>query len=179
MPSRSQTRIRRDINRLSELLSRQDTNDPALFALKPLVNGASQLANERWQAYQQASVTATKEREERNQALGALTNWLRKWRPLLALMVPGVDSNLRRLPATGTTPDDLIRAAEDLAVFIQRDPGAEHVRSPTLEALGNGIEAARKETEEAAHALPIEAGAREALTEDTETETGETATPPV
>ena len=146
MPSRSQTRIRRDLNRLNDLIEEHATNYPALSAVQPDVAAAATRVNRCFQAYQQASVTADRERTERDVSIAKLREWVQQWRPVALLKIPGAASNLRALPASGATPDDQIRLAEDLRSLIQNDPAAEAFRDAALGALGELIELARKET---------------------------------
>lgn len=167
MPARSQMRIRRDINRLKETVDRHGASQPALAAIQQKVDSAAHLVNERWQAYQQAVVKADKERDERDVAIVRVRKWLQRWRPVVLLTVPGAAPNLRALPPGGATPDDVIRVADDLRVFVDTNPAAAPFKDAALEDLGTGVEDARKETVEAVAARPAEAGTREAFGEAT------------
>lgn len=162
MPSRSQSRIRRDLNRLAELTAKRAAEQPALGAIDTAVQSATALVNSAWQAYQDAAVAADKERAERDDAVSKLLDWTRQWRPVVLLTVPGAEQNLRALPAGGTTPDDAVRIADDMARFIRENPGAASFRDAAMQALGTLVDDARKETSEAASARPREAAAREA-----------------
>ena len=165
MPSRNQTQIRRDINRLKETIDRHDQENPSLAAIKPLVDESTTSVNSAWQNYQSAAVKGDKERRERDDAVSLLISWIQRWRPVVMLKVPGAAMNIRNLPASGATPDDVIRVAEDLLKFISENPATESFRTQANQELGEGIAAARKETSEATAALPEEAAARQAYSE--------------
>lgn len=162
MPARNQSIIRRDINRLKETLERNMEKSPAFGVLLPMVASAADTVNTAWQSFQNAAVTGDKERLERDQAIDKILKWIQVWRPLLMLTVPGASSNIRSLPPTGPTPDDVIRVVEDMVSFIQNNAGAESFRGAALDNLGTQLEEARKETAEATAALPAEAAARQA-----------------
>lgn len=165
MPSRNQSMIRRDINRLRETIERHQADHPALAAILILVATAADAVNTAWQTLQAAVVSGDKERDERDNAISALTSWVQSWRPVLLLSVPGADVNLRNLPATGATPDDMIRLAEDMAAFINANPAAESFREAAITALDDNVATARQETSEATAALPAETAARQAYTD--------------
>ena len=83
----------------------------------------------------------------------------------MLIVVPGAALNLRTLPSSGATPDDVIRVAEDMVEFIKTNPGAEQFRTAALESFGGVIEKAHKETSEAVAVLPAEAAARQAYSD--------------
>ena len=165
MPSRNQSMIRRDINRLQDTIERHQETYPALAAILPMVASAAELVNTSWQDYQTSAVTGDKERQERDDAINTLIAWIQRWRPVFLMLVPGAATNLRQLPSSGATPDDLIRVAEDMSEFINTNPGAEGFRAAAIADLGEKIAAARKETAEATAAFPAEAAARQAYSE--------------
>ncbi len=165
MPSRTLVRIRRDINRLESTIDDNKDAQPALAALEPLVHAQAALVNKAWQRYQGAAVQGDKERAERDTALGKLHDWMGAWRPVLLYTVPGAEQNVRTLPPSGATPDDLIRAAGDIAAFIKENPGTAAYRKAALDQLGNLLDQARKDTDEANVALPAETAARAAFSE--------------
>jgi hypothetical protein len=164
MPSRNQAMIRRGINRLNELIQREKDTYPVFAAVAGNVNEVAEATNTTWQEFQQAAISGDKEREERDTAVGKLETWISNWRPVVLVYVPGADRNIRTLPPTGATPDDVIRVAEDLRKFIESNDGAAAFREAALEDLGGGIEKVQSETDEATVALPRERAAREAHT---------------
>jgi hypothetical protein len=166
MPTRSQVRIRRDLNRLDALLAKHE-DQPALAVLRVDVSAAAWLVNRSFQFLQEAAVTGDRERNERDAAVEKVRNWVQQWRPVVLIKIPAAAANVRQLPARGATPDDQIRVAEDLRNLIATNPGAESFRDAALEALGDRLEQAARETNEATSALPAEAGAQAALTEAT------------
>lgn len=157
MPARSQSLIRRDINRLSETIQRHGDTHPPLTAIAPMVHEAAEKINSAWQKYQQAAVAGSKEREDRDSRVKDLLNWIQRWRPALLMIIPGADANIHRLPPNGATPDDVIRVAEDMQALIQEKGDG---LQPALEDLGDAITLAKTETTEATAALPAEAEAR-------------------
>lgn len=161
MPARNQTLIRRDINRLRDTIDRHVDAYPALAAVAAVIREAADAVNRSWQSYQAATVIGDKERQERDTAVRAVVEWIQRWRPAMLMLVPGAEFNIRTLPASGATPDDVIRVAHDMAEFIRTNAGAESFRTAALEDIGDGIESARKETTEATAALPVEAAARQ------------------
>lgn len=165
MPSRTQSMIRRDINRLRDTVERRKGESKALAAIQPAVASAAESVNKSWQQYQAAAVAGDKERAERETAVENLIEWVQRWRPVVLLLIPGAEDNIRQLPPSGATPDDLIRVAEDMVEFINSNPAAESFRSEAMETLGDKIEVAHKETAEAAAALPEEAAARQSYGE--------------
>ena len=167
MPSRNQQMIRRDINRLKDTLERHRETHKSLAAIHPVVSSAAESVNRSWQTYQASAVVGDKEREERDESIKILLDWIQSWRPIMLMLIPGASSNIRQLPPTGATPDDVIRVAEDMAELIKGNPGADSFREEALNALGEKIDAARKETSEASAALPAEAAARQAFSEAT------------
>ncbi|NQT27260.1 hypothetical protein HQ585_18040 [candidate division KSB1 bacterium] len=165
MPARSLKMIRRDINRLKDTIQRHKESHAALAAFEGPVSSATQKVNEAWQNYQKVAVAGDKEREERNTAIGNLLGWIQRWRPVVLLLVPGANENLRKLPSSAPTPDDVIRVAEDMVRFIQEHTGSGLDAEAALADLGDSIEETRKETRDAVAALPAESEAREAFTE--------------
>lgn len=165
MPARTQARIRRDLNRLAELIQKHADSKPSLKAIAVRVQSATDLVNSTWQGYQAAAVKADKERSERDRTLEQLVSWGRIWRPVVLLAVPGASENIRALPAGGATSDDAIRVVADLAAFIERNPGTADFRAAALGELGTLVEDARKEYAEAKSAAPEEDGARRAFSE--------------
>ena len=162
MPSRTQSVIRRDINRLKDTIERHQGTHKSLAAIQAIVASAADAVNQAWQTYQANSVAGTKERQERDQAIQALIQWSQRWRPVVLLLVPGAEANIRQLPPTGATPDDVIRVSEDMVGLINSNPAAEPFRAEAIESLSDKIESARKETAEASAAWPAEAAARQA-----------------
>lgn len=165
MPSRSQAIIRRDINRLQILIERLHETFKALAAIKSPVDNAAALVNNTWQKFQQAAVAGDKERAERDSAIATLIEWIQNWRPVVLMLVAGASSNIRQLPSSGATPDDVIRVAEDMVKFIDGNQGAEAFREDAKTELADKLESARKETQEASAALPAEAAARQAYSD--------------
>lgn len=165
MPTRNQSMIRRDINRLKETIQRYQDKQPALAAIADVVSAAAASVNSAWQEFQARAVAGDKEREERDSIIDTLTKWIQRWRHVLLMLVPGADMNVRQLPSSGATPDDVIRVAQDMAEFIKTNPAAESFRDTALASLGDLIARASKETAEATVALPAEAAARQAYTE--------------
>lgn len=165
MPSRNQQMIRRDINRLKDTLERHRETHKSLAAIHPIVSSAAESVNRSWQTYQASAVVGDKEREEREESIKILLDWIQSWRPIMLMLIPGASSNIRQLPPTGATPDDVIRVAEDMAELIKGNPGADSFREEALNAVGEKIDAARKETSEASAAWPAEAAARQAFSE--------------
>ena len=162
MPARSQTLIRRDINRLNDVVQRHKTEQPALAAIETAVNGAANSVNGAWQAYQQAAITGDKEREERDTAITHLKAWIRRWRPVVLMLVPGADENIYKIKGRASTPDDLIRVAGDIKAIIEEKGNG---LQSALEDLGDMIPVTEKETSEATAALPAEADARHVFSE--------------
>jgi hypothetical protein len=161
MPSRSQSVIRRDINRLEETMARHEEGNSSLGVLLPVVHAAAEKVNTTWQQFQAASIAGNKERKERDATIGQVVGWTKRWRPVTLLLVSGAPENLHKLPSHGTTPDQSIRIAEDLAAFIRTDKAAAGFREQALAELGTLLEDARKETREAVAAMPAEARARQ------------------
>jgi hypothetical protein len=162
MPQRNQTIIRRDINRLNELVARSVAVHPVFLVLAQLVAQAAANVNNAWQALQAATVGGVKERKERDTAIGRLLGWIQRWRPLCFIMVPGARESIRMLPSDGATPDDVIRVAEDMRKLLGTNLAAVSFKDQALADLGGMIEETRKETDEASVALPVEAAARDA-----------------
>ena len=69
-----------------------------------MVSSAAESVNRTWQSFQAATVAGDKEREERDQALQPLIQWIQGWRPVVLLLVPGADANIRQLPAEWRHP---------------------------------------------------------------------------
>ena len=105
------------------------------------------------------------QREERDQALGILNTSLQQWRPVVMILVPGADQNVKNLPASGATPDDVITVAEDLLKFINENEAAESFREAAASDLGVKLENTKSEVSDATHALPAESAARETFSE--------------
>ena len=163
MPSRTQQMIRRDINRLKDTIERNKETHKSLAAIHSIVSSAAESVNKTWQTYQGNAVVGDKERGERNESIKIVLDWIQSWRPIMLMLIPGASSNIRQLPPTGATPDDVIRVAEDMVELINGNPGAESFREEALNALEEKIDAARKETSEASAAWPAEAAARQAF----------------
>ena len=166
MPARNQVIIRRDINRLKEVIERTKATNPALLAISAVVTTASDKVNKAWQDYQKVAVQGDKERNERDEAINVLIKWIQRWRPIILLSVPGADKNIKNLPSTGATPDDVIRVAEDMIEFMRSNPGASSFNAPANSDLGTALTNAKKETGEATAILPQEASARQAFTDE-------------
>ncbi len=165
MPSRNQAMIRRDINRLFDTATRNAATQPALAAILPVIATATERVNTSWQQYQSFVISGNKERQERDLAIQPLLRWIQRWRPVIFLLVPGAETKIRALPAKGATPDDIIRVAEDMAVFIQNNPSTVAFRADALNGFDEQIANARKETSEATAILPLEAASRQAFTD--------------
>jgi hypothetical protein len=138
---------------------------PALLAIAGLVENVTDQVNNAWQTYQAASVSGDKERQERDESVSLLLDWVQSWRPVIMLVSEGAEANLRNLPAGGATPDDIILVAGDMLNFINENADMESYRERAIESLGERLENARKETAEATAALPSEVGARDAYSE--------------
>ncbi|MBN2039369.1 MAG: hypothetical protein JW864_04970 [Spirochaetes bacterium] len=165
MPSRNNSMIRRDINRLAALIANSGESVPALNAVSGLVNGAAADVNSTWKAYQSAAVQGDREREERESAINVLVTWIQHWRPVILMLVPGAGKNLRTLPSKGATPDDVIRVAEDMADFMRAEPNASEFFETAEADLGDKLDNAKKETNDAAFILPDEMAARDSYSE--------------
>ncbi len=165
MPIRNQSMIRRDINRLLETCERHAAAKPALAAILPTVKSAAEKVNTAWQQYQQGVIMGNKERQERDESIFPVLQWVQQWRPVIFLTVPGAEAQIRALPAKGATPDDIIRVADDMAIFIQNNPATASFKDDALNGLNKKIESARKETAEATAILPLEAVNRQAFTD--------------
>ena len=165
MPHRNQTIIRRGINRLHETASRHKDAYPALAAILTIVSEHMNRVNEAWQEFQSKAVAGDKERAERDTAVGRLLSWVQRWRPVIMVHVSGASANIRNLPSGGTTPDDVARVAEDMVTFIKTNDATAMFRESALNDLGDGIETAKQETQEATAALPAEAAARDRYSE--------------
>lgn len=165
MPSRNQSLIRRDINRLLETTERKAAEQPALAAILPVVKTAAGNVNATWQQYQQVVVTGDKERQERDDAIHSLIQWIQRWRPVIFMIVPGAETKIRALPSGAPTPDDVIRVAEDMSQFIQNMENTAAFKENALKELHQLIESARKETAEATAILPMQAMARQAFSD--------------
>lgn len=161
MSRRNQSRTRRDINRLHELCARHAEAHPALAAILLLVGRVAGTVNATWKDYQGRAISAAKERSERDAAVGAATGWIRRWRPVVLLLVPGAAENLRKLPIRGATADDVIRVAEDMRDLVASNPACESFREACLGSLPD-LEAVRREVDEATVALPAEMTSRAA-----------------
>jgi len=165
MAIRTQAIIRRGINRLDDLIQDHEQAYPVLSAIAPTVTTARNSVNEAWQSYQSAAVAGDRERAERNESIDNLMDWVQQWRPVIFLLVPGADKNIRNLPSGGATPDDVIRTAEDMVKFISTNPDAKSFSENAEDDLGNRLEEAKKETDEARAALPAEAITRNIYSE--------------
>lgn len=150
---------------MNDLIKRYSGKYAPLEAIAAIVEAVAEKVNSSYQTFQQAAVSGDKERDERDSAVGVLLTWVQDWRPVVMLIISGASDNIRNLPATGATPDDIIHVAEDMQSFIQENAEAESFRQSALDALGTKLDDAKKETTEATQALPIEAAARSAYTE--------------
>ena len=150
---------------MNDLITQQAGAHPPLAVISEMVNEATVNVNKAWQHFQSAAVSGDKERAERDTAIYTLLNWVQHWRPVIMMKVSGASDNIRNLPTSGATPDDIIHVAEDMNVFIQDNGEAESFRQEAMDALGSKLDDAKKETAEAAQALPAEAAARSAYTE--------------
>jgi hypothetical protein len=164
MPSRTLTMIRRGINRLNDLI-KQHQEVPALKVIGATVASCADGVNAAWQRFQNAAIDGDRERAERDTAMGELLSWVQQWRPVVLMLVPGADKNIRNLPYGAPTPDDLARVAEDMLTVMKENMETANILQPATEDLGDKIEKARKETAEAALALPAESVARTAYSE--------------
>jgi hypothetical protein len=163
MPLRSQAIIRRDINRLNDLVDQKGAEFPALNSVAGDVHTAANDVNTAWNTFQSASILGDKERSERDESIEKLINSIRQWRPVVLIKVPGASENIHNLPPSGSTPDDVIRVAEDMLTFINTNPQAKSFREAAAADLSTAIESAKKETSEATAALPQETAARTAF----------------
>ena len=77
-----------------------------------------------------------------------LIKWIQRWRPVILLSIPGADQNLRNLPSSGATPDDVIRVAEDMIEFMKTNTGASSFEASANTDLGDALTNAKKETTE-------------------------------
>lgn len=165
MSTRSQSRIRRDINRLQEVVALHREAHPVLEAMATQVNTLTAQLNAHWKAYQEVSLRGNRERQERAQVVEKLRAWLQQWRPVVLINVPGAEANLRKLPTRAATPDDLLRAVEDLRDLIHTKPTAAPFREGALHALGTLVDDARREVQDATVVLSEEKRARQDLRE--------------
>ena len=149
MPSRNQVIIRRDINRLKDIIERRKDSNPALSAILPAVTSACDKVNKAWQDFQKIAVQGDKEREERDKSIDILIKWIQRWRPVILISIPGADQNLRNLPSRGATPDDVIRVAEDMIEFMKINSGASSFEGSANTDLCDALTNAKKETTEA------------------------------
>ena len=81
------------------------------------------------------------------------------------LSVPGADQNIKNLPSSGATPDDVIRVAEDMIDFINKKNEASSFSADANNDLNDALTNAKKETTDASAILPQEASKRQAYTE--------------
>ena len=165
MPSRNQVIIRRDINRLKDTIERTKDSNPALSGILPTVIAVCNEVNQAWQEFQQTAVQGDKERDERDESINVLVKWIQRWRPVIMLSVPGADQNLKKLPSSGATPDDVIRVAEDMIDFINVKTEASSFKDTANSDLGDALTNAKKETTEATAILPQETSKRQAYTD--------------
>jgi hypothetical protein len=166
MSARNQTILRRDINRLNDVVQKNAPKYPSLDAIKGIVEKNAANVNTGFQKLQAVSLKGDKERGERETAAGKLTDWIQEWRPVVLIQVPGAELNLSKLPSEGATPDDTIRVAEDLKKIIRTNGSAAGFKEKAVAALGALIDSAKKETGEANEALAEESAAQEGFTED-------------
>ncbi|MBN1129442.1 MAG: hypothetical protein JXA71_10670 [Chitinispirillaceae bacterium] len=159
MPSRTLTMIRRGINRLNDLV-KQHPEIPALRVIGAAVASCADNVNAALQRFQNAAIDGDRERAERDTAMGELLTWVQSWRPVILMLVPGADKNIRNLPYDAPTPDDLARVAEDMLTVMKENQETADILQPATADLGDKIEKARKETAEANMALPAETVAR-------------------
>lgn len=160
MPSRSQAKIRRDINRLHATIQQYKDEHPPLAVLADITAAAAEAVNKAWQDYQQLAVLGDKEREERDKTIAQLKQWIKKWRPIFILFMPGAQENIKKILYSTATPDDVIRVVEDMIELMKNNPNADRFRNEALETLGDRLEVARRETSEAVAILPREVDAR-------------------
>jgi hypothetical protein len=165
MPLRNQSTIRRDINRLDNTVQHRKSEHPALEAISDITSEIVEKINTIWQAYQAISVQGDKERKERDLAIRKLIKWVQRWRSVIMMRIPGASDNIHKLPSKGATPDDVIRVADDIIKFINTNQSAEPFRTSAIDELGDMLENARKETDEATHILPEETATRNAYTD--------------
>ncbi len=154
MPLRTQTKIRRDINRLGDLVDEHATTMAPLRAIQPEVGAARSKVNSTWQAYRNAAITARKEIVERDSAVAQLNTWNRTWRSVVMIKIPGASESIHVLPASGATADDVVRVGNDLKELIETRAEAEPFREDALADLGTKLEDADRETKEATVAVP-------------------------
>jgi hypothetical protein len=165
MPSRNLKMIRRDINRLNDLVEREKGNHKVLSAMSQLVSETANNVNTTWQDYQAVSIQGDEERQDRKEALYILVKWTRQWRATLMMFVPAANLNIHKIPSTNPTPDDYIRAAGDVVKLINKNKNAESIRQDAMDDLGDKLENAKKEVAEASAVLPEETNARDNFTE--------------
>jgi hypothetical protein len=162
MPARSQFKIRRDINRLNETVQHYKNKHPSLAAIAQITSEAAERVNKTWQSYQSTSIKGSKERQERNKSIKKLLNWIHEWRDVVMIRVPGAEMNIHKLPSDASTPDDVIRVAEDIIEFFKTNETNGSIRADFIKDLGDILDNARKETDEATEILPEESDTRKA-----------------
>lgn len=167
MPVRSQAIVRKDIHRLVDLIAAESPAHPVLAAVKPTIEAHVVAVDAAYQTLTGVAVRAARERDERDAAIDRLSRWVRTWRPATLAIVPGAAASLLELPTAKGSADQIVRIAEDLKAFIERDPKAEPLRLPSLTELGTLLDVATKEASEATLALAEEAAAREGVARST------------
>lgn len=171
MPSRSQKRIRRDINNLKDTVENNPDN-PVLTNLKPVVVTASDEVNNTWQDVVDTGVKQNKEAFERDSVLGQGKTWLQSWRPLILILVPGAAENLKIIPSGAPTVGTLLSVIIDTRDFVLNYRDNEDNPLSFAEAaitdLGTLVEDIKREGSEAHTALIEEERAEQAFKKATD-----------
>lgn len=170
MGTRTQARVRRDINRLVELIDGRP-QEPALQALRSLVVPHAERVNAGARTLAAARLAQDKEAAERDTAARTVLTWIQTWRPLVLIAAPGAAANLRALPAGAATADDLLRVVSDLRALIDtyRDPAGNPFAfaEAALAGLAEADAALGRESSDAVQALAAEAAAQGEFAEAT------------
>lgn len=164
MPGRSQAIIRHHLNRLQAEIDRHAEEHAPLAALQPLVTSTANQLNEAWQHYMSTVDNGDREREERDDAIGQLANWIRSWRPVAIALSPSSEQSLEEVPFRQSSPSNILTLARDLKHFIEEKEALAPIREIAIQDLGTLLEDATRETSEATEALPLEESARHDLT---------------
>jgi hypothetical protein len=79
--------IRRDINRLKDIVEREKENFPVLTAVAPLIFKTADQVNAAWQDFQAVSIQGDEERQERKDALTIIIKRIQEWEPAIMMHV--------------------------------------------------------------------------------------------
>ena len=172
MATRSQGRIRRDINVVRDSIENFFSEYPVLASLRPIVISTSDKVNLTWRDLVDARIAQNKEAAERDQNISQLMIWVRSWRPLVLLIVPGAAENLKSLPAGASTVGAVVQVAIDTRDFIvnykDNDDNSLAFAEAAITDLGTLIEDTQREDLEAQTALLDEERAEKAFRKATE-----------